>query len=108
MLYLTRWRIQLAASRLAAGTAPVGAVAGDVGFESEAAFCRAFKKVIRGDRAHCDRADVDPSKHPMEFSALRREAQPQLNRAGHQCNDAGRDVQEQPPAARPVGTEPEF
>lgn len=45
MLYLTRWRIQLAASRLAAGAAPVSAVAGEVGYESEAAFCRAFKKV---------------------------------------------------------------
>ena len=45
MLYLTRWRIQLAASRLAAGTAPVSAVASEVGYESEAAFCRAFKKV---------------------------------------------------------------
>jgi AraC-like DNA-binding protein len=45
MLYLTRWRIQLAASRLAAGAAPVSAVANEVGYESEAAFCRAFKKV---------------------------------------------------------------
>jgi AraC-like DNA-binding protein len=45
MLYLTRWRMQLAASRLAAGAAPVSAVAGHVGYESEAAFCRAFKKV---------------------------------------------------------------
>ena len=45
MLYLTRWRIQLAASRLAAGAAPVSAVASEVGYESEAAFCRAFKKV---------------------------------------------------------------
>ena len=45
MLYLTRWRMQLAASRLAAGAAPVSAVASDVGYESEAAFCRAFKKV---------------------------------------------------------------
>lgn len=45
MLYLTRWRMQLAASRLAAGAAPVGAVAAEVGYESEAAFCRAFKKV---------------------------------------------------------------
>jgi AraC-like DNA-binding protein len=43
--YLTRWRIQLAAGRLAAGAAPVSAVASDVGYESEAAFCRAFKKV---------------------------------------------------------------
>jgi AraC-like DNA-binding protein len=45
MLYLTRWRMQLAASRLAAGGSPVSAVAADVGYESEAAFCRAFKKV---------------------------------------------------------------
>jgi AraC-like DNA-binding protein len=37
MLYLTRWRIQLAASRLAAGAAPVSAVASEVGYESEAA-----------------------------------------------------------------------
>jgi AraC-like DNA-binding protein len=45
MLYLTRWRMQLAASRLAAGAAPVSAVAGEVGYESEAAFCRSFKRV---------------------------------------------------------------
>lgn len=45
MQYLTRWRMQLAAGRLAAGEASVTAVAGDVGYESEAAFCRAFKKV---------------------------------------------------------------
>jgi AraC-like DNA-binding protein len=45
MLYLTHWRMQLAAGRLAAGAAPVSAVAKDVGYESEAAFCRAFKKV---------------------------------------------------------------
>ncbi len=45
MLYLTHWRMQLAGSLLSAGAAPVGAVAADVGYESEAAFCRAFKKV---------------------------------------------------------------
>jgi AraC-like DNA-binding protein len=45
MVYLTRWRMQLAAGRLAAGAAPVSAVACEVGYESEAAFCRAFKKV---------------------------------------------------------------
>ena len=45
MLYLARWRMQLAASRLAVGAAPVSAVAADVGYESEAAFCRAFKKI---------------------------------------------------------------
>jgi AraC-like DNA-binding protein len=43
--YLAHWRMQLAAVRLAAGAAPVSAVANEVGYESEAAFCRAFKKV---------------------------------------------------------------
>jgi AraC-like DNA-binding protein len=45
MQYLTRWRMQLAARRLADGTEKVSAVAGEVGYESEAAFSRAFKKV---------------------------------------------------------------
>jgi AraC-like DNA-binding protein len=45
MVYLTRWRMQIAATRLAAGAAPVSAVARDVGYESDGAFCRAFKKV---------------------------------------------------------------
>jgi AraC-like DNA-binding protein len=45
MLYLAHWRVQLAASRLAAGASPVSAVAAAVGYESEAAFCRAFKKI---------------------------------------------------------------
>jgi AraC-like DNA-binding protein len=45
MLYLARWRMQLAATRLAAGASPVSVVASEVGYESEAAFSRAFKKV---------------------------------------------------------------
>ncbi|HSJ99136.1 MAG TPA: AraC family transcriptional regulator, partial [Myxococcota bacterium] len=42
--YLTQWRLQLAARMLADGSAKVAAVARDVGYESEAAFSRAFKK----------------------------------------------------------------
>ena len=42
--YLTRWRMQLAAKRLGERGAKVAAVAQDVGYESEAAFSRAFKK----------------------------------------------------------------
>jgi AraC-like DNA-binding protein len=45
MLYLMRWRMQLAAGRLANRSAKVSAVARDVGYESEAAFSRAFKKL---------------------------------------------------------------
>lgn len=44
MQYLTSWRLQLAAEQLAAGSRKVAAVAADVGYESEAAFSRAFKR----------------------------------------------------------------
>jgi len=44
--YLTQWRMQLAAKRLAEPGVRVGAVAYEVGYESEAAFSRAFKKLV--------------------------------------------------------------
>lgn len=44
--YLAQWRMQLAAKRLAEPGARVAAVAYDVGYESEAAFSRAFKKLV--------------------------------------------------------------
>lgn len=44
MMYLTRWRLQLAAEQLTRGTAKVAAVGAQVGYESEAAFSRAFKR----------------------------------------------------------------
>ena len=44
MLYLTRWRLQLAAEQLARGSAKVAAIGAQVGYESEAAFSRAFKR----------------------------------------------------------------
>jgi AraC-like DNA-binding protein len=44
--YLTQWRMQIAAKRLTDPTAKVAAVAHEVGYESEAAFSRAFKKVV--------------------------------------------------------------
>lgn len=46
MQYLTRWRMQLAARRLADGAEKNFAVAHEVGYESEAAFSRAFKRVV--------------------------------------------------------------
>lgn len=42
--YLTSWRIQLAAERLKAGREPLARIAEAVGYESEAAFSRAFKR----------------------------------------------------------------
>lgn len=55
MHYLTRWRIQLASGRLAAG-ASVQEVAAEVGYASEAAFHRAFKKVVGAPPASWARA----------------------------------------------------
>ncbi|MGH7427117.1 MAG: AraC family transcriptional regulator [Candidatus Methylomirabilaceae bacterium] len=45
MQYLTRWRMQLAATLLSDGATKVSAVGLEVGYDSEAAFSRAFKKV---------------------------------------------------------------
>ena len=42
--YVTSWRIQLAADRLRNGTDSIAGIAADVGYESEAAFNRAFKR----------------------------------------------------------------
>jgi AraC-like DNA-binding protein len=44
MGYLTRWRMQVAARLFADGPAKVSAVAREVGYDSEAAFSRAFKR----------------------------------------------------------------
>jgi AraC-like DNA-binding protein len=46
MQYLTNWRMQLATNYLRIGTESVAAIANRVGYESEAAFSRAFKKVV--------------------------------------------------------------
>jgi AraC family transcriptional regulator, alkane utilization regulator len=43
MKYLKRWRLALAAQALRAGNETIGSVAGESGYETEAAFNRAFK-----------------------------------------------------------------
>jgi len=44
MQYLTRWRLQVAAQELLGGRGSLAAIAAQVGYESEAAFNRAFKR----------------------------------------------------------------
>ncbi|HEY5949263.1 MAG TPA: AraC family transcriptional regulator [Kofleriaceae bacterium] len=46
MQYLAQWRIQLAANLLARSNAGIAAIASEVGYDSEAAFHRAFKKAV--------------------------------------------------------------
>lgn len=46
MQYLTHWRMQLGAGLLRDGDATVAAIAQEVGYDSEAAFARAFKRLV--------------------------------------------------------------
>lgn len=44
--YLTDWRMQVARTRLLDSTDPVATIAEGLGYQSEAAFCRAFKRTF--------------------------------------------------------------
>ena len=46
MHYLAKWRMQIAAELLSSGNANVASIAAKIGYDSDAAFSRAFKKVI--------------------------------------------------------------
>ena len=46
MHYLAKWRMQIASGLLADGTANIAKVAAETGYGSEAAFSRAFKKMM--------------------------------------------------------------
>jgi AraC-like DNA-binding protein len=46
MQYLARWRMQNAARLLRDGDTKISAIAAQVGYESEAAFCRAFTRLV--------------------------------------------------------------
>ena len=67
MTYLTRWRLQLAARSLEMTSRGVAEIAADVGYESEAAFNRAFKREFGqppGEyrRQHRESPQVDESR----------------------------------------------
>jgi AraC-like DNA-binding protein len=58
MQYLANWRVQVG-SRLLRGThRTVAAIAQEVGYESEAAFCRAFKRLVGSPPATWRRSQV--------------------------------------------------
>jgi AraC-like DNA-binding protein len=46
MHYLAKWRMQIASELLSGGNANVATIAAEIGYESEAAFSRAFKKLM--------------------------------------------------------------
>jgi transcriptional regulator GlxA family with amidase domain len=62
--YLMRWRLQLAARALAATPRGVAEIASDVGYESEAAFNRAFKREFGLPPARYRREHRAGNQHP--------------------------------------------
>jgi AraC-like DNA-binding protein len=72
--YLHRWRLQLAARKLQMCRDTVLQIALDVGYESEAAFCRAFKREV--------------GMSPMQYRRQRSQVR-QGNSAGEQIADDG-------------------
>jgi AraC family transcriptional regulator, alkane utilization regulator len=66
--YLTSWRIQLAADRLRNGRDVIARIAVDAGYESEAAFNRAFKRVTGLTPGRWREGDGDsPPLMPLQF-----------------------------------------
>jgi AraC-like DNA-binding protein len=61
MQYLVQWRMQLAAGRLRDSDAKVIEIALDVGYESEAAFSRAFERIVGLTPGSWRRAQLAPA-----------------------------------------------
>ncbi|MCC6194409.1 MAG: AraC family transcriptional regulator [Burkholderiales bacterium] len=66
MTYLLQWRMQMASRLLLDTRATVAAIALDVGYESEAAFARAFKREVGQPPATWRRARDAAASLPME------------------------------------------
>ena len=66
MQYVTNWRIQLACGLLRRSSASVAAIALEVGYESESAFSRAFRRVLGVPPAAWRRAQGRESKTALQ------------------------------------------
>lgn len=69
MAYLTRWRLRLAAEALTTSPRGVADIAAAVGYESEAAFNRAFKRAFGAPPARYRRQSRNPA-HARESARL--------------------------------------
>jgi AraC-like DNA-binding protein len=70
MQYLTQWRMQVAARMLLDTGATVATIALEVGYESEAAFARAFKRMVGKPPAAWRRARQHESGHRGEAATV--------------------------------------
>ena len=69
MEYLTRWRMLLAADRLANSSDPISSIALSLGYESESAFSTAFKRVMSHAPRQYAQAHAASSPQPPYFAA---------------------------------------
>jgi AraC-like DNA-binding protein len=65
MAYLTGWRLRLAAQALTSSSKGIADIAAAVGYESEAAFNRAFKRAFGVPPARYRRQSRDPASSPQ-------------------------------------------
>ena len=82
MQYLSHWRLRVAAHALSSSETPIKAIAGQTGYESEAAFSRAFKrhfgmppadwrKRARHAAGDADARHIDPARSWSTATAAR-------------------------------------
>jgi AraC-like DNA-binding protein len=70
MQYLTNWRMQVGAGLLRDTNATVASVAQDVGYDSEAAFARAFKRLVGKPPAAWRRQLLQPARAAGRAAAV--------------------------------------
>ncbi|MGY2893808.1 AraC family transcriptional regulator [Deinococcus sp. UYEF24] len=66
MEYLTKWRMLLAADRLTGGEETIASIALSLGYESEAAFSTAFKRVMGGPPRRYGRQVLTPDEEAAD------------------------------------------
>ena len=82
MTYLTRWRLQLGAQMLASTSYSVAQIAAEVGYESEAAFNRAFKREFTSPPARFRNESRSPRvKEGRDVNGIRESAVQSVNGA---------------------------
>jgi len=67
--YLAHWRMQLASGLLRSSNATVATIALDVGYDSEAAFARAFKRLVGVPPVTWRRARIGKQHHDTELAS---------------------------------------
>jgi AraC-like DNA-binding protein len=92
MEYLAQWRMLLAADRLQAGKEPISSIAPTLGYESEAAFSTAFKKIMGSSPRHYARNQPPVFASPPVASQPRTEWEGAGLRATHEPAPAGRQL----------------